>query len=218
MARHAFNVPIVDLDHDERRLLEVAAAHGGRYIFRGLPLREMVATADVAFVLQRRKLVTADVIYCNGYPDMIPVCLTHAGIQQLEESAPELVVWMHQAQAAADESAVDQLVRHQQRIVELERQLRLEVEQRELLALEKTAVEAQVYELKQQLQTRPGFIRDSGVLWRQAASATPPDACCPTCGLLMIAVAAENRLACPECDFTAPFRPRQLPMFRPRPA
>jgi hypothetical protein len=129
----------MELAADERSLLQILDETRGHFAFRGAPIREMVQFADVAFGLQNRGLVSADVIYARALPDVVVVRLTEAGRRAL--------------------------ARDQGGRVDADRE-------------EQTVVDA---------------------------------ACAPDDEM-------RSQLACPHCEFTAPFRPSQVWAFRPREA
>ena len=191
-------------------MLEVAAAAGGRFSFRGMPLSQMVNAVGVAFSLQHFGLMITDVIYSHGMPDVIVVRLTAMGHKYVAQCSSPTADHGMPGQVPAASSPQQRLQDIARRFAELQNET-------ELIRAEHEAVMIQLGQLQCQLDSPGNFIAHEGVLWHRAwPTEIANGPYCPVCKVPLGPMADDNRLACPDCDFTAPFRPWQTRAFRPK--
>ena len=211
----------MDLASDEWEMLEQAAVGNGRHVYRARPVKDMVRTSGIAFVLQRHGLLKVDVIFVKGVPEVIPIELTAAGRSCLEQDRPEFTRWVRENvgpdTASTASVATPDIARYRRRIAEVEQKLTTVGQHQDLLRVEREAIRCEFQVIVEQVAAGSAFVHRSGVLWRLSrsgeASLTPY---CPVCRVALLEHEDDNRLGCPRCDFTAPFRPLQIPSFRPR--
>lgn len=66
-------------------MLKAAISAGGRYSIEGLPLRDMVRTADTVLTMRTAGFVKSTIHFEDKQPKIIPVEITDAGRRALAD-------------------------------------------------------------------------------------------------------------------------------------